>query len=113
MNAGAVYVPRMPVTRAPPSEPNARASAFREEEAFFRNLLAKWTDHGKRQYRLDFRLGEDSEGSPAIWITIFSRDTVNPSKETIQDVDQISDEIRKEVINSEFERWPYFQIKAG
>jgi hypothetical protein len=103
----------MPITRIPPSEPNARASAVREEETFFRNLLEKWADYGGRRHRLEFRLGEDSDGSPAIWITIFSRDSVNPSTETRQEIDQMSDAIRKEIINSDFERWPYFRIKAG
>src|SRR5271170_5840838 len=95
----------MPITRIPPSEPNARASAFREEETFFRNLLEKWADHGGRRHRLEFRLGEDSDGSPAIWITIFSRDSVNPSKETREEIDQMSDGSSLFCVGGMHNRW--------
>jgi hypothetical protein len=103
----------MPIVKVPPSEPSARGSISWEEEDFFRNLIKKWENFSGHNHRLAYRLGEDTDGSPAVWIIIFSGDADNPSRETRQEIGEISDNIRDEIINSDFDRWPYFQIKAA
>jgi hypothetical protein len=99
----------MPTTRIPPSEPNLRGPASGDEALFFRDLMEKWSN---QRYRLQFRFGEDSDGEPAVWITLFVQPDVNPSRETINEIDQLSESIRNEVINSDFRRWPYIQVKT-
>jgi hypothetical protein len=87
-------------------------AASGEEGVFFRDLMAKWGGAGGTRRRLEFRSGEDEDGSLAVWITIFVPADLSPSKQTLEELGRISDKIREEVINSDFGRWPYVQIKT-
>ncbi|MGD0183731.1 MAG: hypothetical protein ABSC25_00595 [Roseiarcus sp.] len=61
---------------------------------------------------IDFRFGEDSDGAPAVWITVLASADVNPSKEKIAELSRAAETLRAAVLNSEFKRWPYVQIKT-
>lgn len=62
--------------------------------------------------RVGFRLGEDSEGAPAVWITLFANDDLKPSKEKIAELQRVANEVRSEVFRSGSERWPYVEIST-
>jgi hypothetical protein len=62
--------------------------------------------------QIDFRFGEDSDDAPAVWITIHANADVNPSKNKITELNRAAETLRAAVLNSEFKRWPYVQIKT-
>ncbi len=60
--------------------------------------------------RMQFRLGEDSAGTPAVWIVFIAHDDANPSAERIASIRRVADDVRSEVLKSGNERWPYVTI---
>lgn len=60
--------------------------------------------------KVDFRLGEDSEGEPAVWIVVKAREDLNPSKEKIAALRRVANDVRSKVISSGSHRWPYIEI---
>jgi hypothetical protein len=61
-------------------------------------------------HRIEFRLGEDSTGAPAVWITLIAKDDLTPSKRKIADLQRVAEEVRSKVRSSESNRWPYVEI---
>jgi hypothetical protein len=59
--------------------------------------------------RVDFRLGEDSTGAPAVWIMFVTHDDLRPSKSKIANFQRVAREVRS-VIHDESGRWPYIDI---
>jgi hypothetical protein len=59
--------------------------------------------------RLEFRLGEDSTGAPAVWIVFVAHDDLKPSKSKIASLQRAADEVRS-IVHSESDRWPYIEI---
>src|SRR6266567_2032908 len=59
--------------------------------------------------RVEFRFGEDSTGAPAVWIVLFARDDLRPSKNKIADLQRVAEEVRS-IVRSESNRWPYVEI---
>ncbi len=82
-----------------------------DEGRFFANLtgLVPLSETIKQ---IEFRFGEDSDGAPAVWITIHAKSDVNPPKEKVAELNRAAETLRAAVLNSEFQRWPYVQIKA-
>jgi hypothetical protein len=62
---------------------------------------------------VDFRFGEDSGGSPAVWIVFRAHDDLNPSQEKLAQIQRFAREIRSGVRESGSERWPYVDIATG
>jgi hypothetical protein len=86
-------------------------AATGEEARFFAQLhslvLLSETIKG-----IDFRFGEDSDDTPAVWITIHATADLSPSKKKIAELNQAAEKLRLAVLNSEFKRWPYVEIRA-
>jgi hypothetical protein len=61
-------------------------------------------------HRIQFRLGEDSQGDPCIWIELVMDDDLNPSKEKMADIRRVKAELRNAIMLSDTERWPYVGI---
>ena len=99
-----------PETIAP--EENYLGAATGEEARFFGNLPRQVGQAPESAKRVDFRLGEDSDGSPAVWITIIANDDLKPSRQKIDEFTQYSQRLRDAVLNSGFGRWPYVRIKT-
>jgi hypothetical protein len=59
--------------------------------------------------RVEFRLGEDSTGAPAIWIVFVAHDDLKPSKSKIASLQRAAEEVRS-IVHSESNRWPYIEI---
>jgi hypothetical protein len=59
---------------------------------------------------MQFRLGEDCEGAPAVWITFVTSDDLKPLKAKIADLQCITGEVRSEILRSGSERRPYIEI---
>ena len=94
-------------------EENYLGAATGDEARFFGNLpqqTGKWPEGVER---VDLRFGQDSDGSPAVWITIIAKNELAPSRKMIDDLTQYSKKLRDAVVRSEFGRWPYVQIKAA
>jgi hypothetical protein len=92
---------------------NDLSAATGEEARFFGNLpqqTGKWPDGVER---VEYRFGEDTDGSPAVWITIIAKNELTPSRKAVDDLTKYSNKLREAVLNSEFGRWPYIQIKAA
>jgi hypothetical protein len=62
--------------------------------------------------RVEFRFGEDSDGSPAVWITIVANADLHPPEAKIEALRRAAEALRTDVLNSENKRWPYVQIKT-
>ena len=93
------------------TEHSYRGAATGEEGRFFSQLhsLVPPTETIKQ---IDFRFGEDSDDTPAVWITIHAKADVNPSKKKIAELNRATETLRSAVLNSQFKRWPYVQIRA-
>jgi hypothetical protein len=59
--------------------------------------------------RVEFRLGEDSTGAPAVWIVFVAHDDLKPSKSKIAGLQRAAEEVRS-IVHSESNRWPYIEI---
>ena len=87
-------------------------AASGEEARFFHELSRKWTPLSDTIRRVEFRFGEDSDHSPAVWITIVTPSDLNPSKEKIDEIHEAGEKFRTEVLNSDTKRWPYVDIRT-
>jgi hypothetical protein len=75
-------------------------AATGEEARFFGNLpqqTGEWPDGVEK---VEYRFGEDSDGSPAVWITIIARNELSPSRKTVDELTTYSNKLRKAVLNS-------------
>ena len=59
---------------------------------------------------VDFRFGTDSEGTPAVWITLMASDDLKPSKEKISDLQRLTREIHAKILQTGSSRWPYIEV---
>jgi hypothetical protein len=59
--------------------------------------------------RVEFRLGEDSTGAPAVWVAFVAHDDLKPSKIKIANLQRAANEVRS-IIHNESNRWPYIEI---
>jgi hypothetical protein len=80
------------------------------EAGLFHDIVRKLGGLPPGVRRVEFHLGEDSEGAPAVWITFVAGDDLKPSKEKIADLQRITNEVRAEILRSDTERWPYVEI---
>jgi len=78
----------------------------------FFTLLHRLAPLTETAREIDFRFGEDSDDDPAVWITNHSGAYVNPSKTKIAELNRATETLRAAILKSEFERWPYVEIKA-
>ncbi len=94
----------------PPDDQSLTGAATVAEARLFHDIVRKVgrLPSGVRQVR--FRFGEDSEGAPAVWITLVAGDDLKPSKEKIGDLQRVTSEVREEILRSDTERWPYVEI---
>ncbi len=98
---------------ASPTFQNRLAGAASGEEAkFFRDLSQKFAGRVSDNARMGFRFGEDSDGQPAVWVTLYVPSDLDPNPRTVGNLKRISEDIRTEILSSEFERWPYVQIRT-
>jgi len=97
-----------PETR--PNEPIPAGAASGDEAGVFHDIIRKIGRLPEGVRRVEFHFGEDSEGTPAVWITFVARDDLKPSKEKISDLQRIANEVRSQVIRSGSDRWPYVEI---
>jgi hypothetical protein len=95
---------------ARPSEPMPPGAPSGDEAQVFHDIVRKIGRLPDDIRRVEFHLGEDSEGAPAVWITLVARDDLQPSKEKISTLQRITNEVRSQVINSGTGRWPYIEI---
>jgi hypothetical protein len=99
--------------RKPAAASNRLSGAASGDEArFFAKNITRWAQLSKIIKRVDYRFGEDSDGSPAVWITIVASADLNPSQQKIEELSRASDAIRRGILGSEFRRWPYVQIET-
>lgn len=101
----------MPKSSPPSTKRQYPGAATGEEGRFFASLsgLVPLSDTIRE---IELRFGEDSDGAPAVWITIHANADVNPSDKKLAELNRAVETLRAAVLNSEFKRWPYVQIKA-
>lgn len=78
----------------------------------FHELSRKWLPLPEIIKRVTFRFGDDSDGSPAVWITIVTDGNINPSRAKIEQLHRAAEAFRADVRNSDTDRWPYIDIKT-
>jgi hypothetical protein len=100
----------IPETRS--GEPALPGAASGDEATVFSEIVRGIGRLPDGVRRVEFHLGEDSEGAPAVWITFIARDDLKPSKAKISDLQRVINEVRSQVIRSGTERWPYFEIET-
>jgi hypothetical protein len=92
------------------STPMPRGAPPVDEDQVFRDIIGKIGHLPEGVRRVEYRLGEDSTGAPAVWFTFISRDDLNPSKEKISEFQRIGKEVREKVRRSDTDRWPFIEI---
>ncbi len=93
------------ITRQPAAPQTAEEAALRDIE---RNLPAlPRSVHG-----VTFRLGENWQGEPAMWIVVQADDDLKPSKKKLETLQAFTDEIRQLIFASGITRWPYVDIET-
>ena len=80
------------------------------EARLFRDIVGKLGDLPPGVRRVEFRFGEDSEGTPAVWLTFVADDDLTPSKEKIASLQKFMNKVRDEIVRSDTARWPYVEI---
>lgn len=88
-------------------EPGAASGA---EARMFHDIVKNLGGLPPGVRRVDFQFGDDSDGTPAVWISFVADDDVRPSKEKIADLRSMMNKVRAEVLLSDTDRWPYVEI---
>lgn len=83
-----------------------------EEAKFFRDLMEKFAGRVDSRAHADFRFGEDRDGRPAVWVTLYAPSDLGPDPLIVGDLKTIPEDIKKEILSSKFERLPYVRIRA-
>ncbi len=60
----------------------------------------------------NFVFGEDTGGSPAVWISVFTKSDSRPSDDDVAHLADLLDGIVVEVLKSDVRHWPYFRFHA-
>ena len=93
-------------------EINPGAASIGEAE-LFRDIAQKWAPLVSDEIsRIDFRYGESSDGSPAVWITVVVPADLRPSKDKINALNRATESIRKDILEADTDRWPYVKIET-
>jgi hypothetical protein len=87
-------------------------AASADEAQVFHAISRKWTPLSHDIRRVEFRFGEDSDGSPAVWITVIVPADLKPSKEKIDNLYYATELFRKDILESDTNRWPYISIQT-
>jgi hypothetical protein len=58
----------------------------------------------------DFVFGEDTDGGPAVWISLWSRSDQRPSDDDVAHVADLIVDIITEVLKSGVRHWPHFRF---
>jgi hypothetical protein len=61
----------------------------------------------------DFELGSDSEGAPAVWVTIFADEQTAPRKQFGRFSLDITAKIHRALSAFGVTRWPYIQMRTS
>ena len=88
------------------------AGAATGEEGRFFAELHKLVPLSETVKQIDFRFGEDSDNEPAVWISIHTSADDNPPKAKIAELNRVAETLRSAILKSEYNRWPYIQLKA-
>jgi hypothetical protein len=62
---------------------------------------------------VEFRFGEDSVGALAVWIVLVAKDELNPSKERMEAIRGVEEDLKAAVRNLGTERWPMSALKTS
>jgi hypothetical protein len=109
MLAGSKWGTPMATIMADDIEPGA---ASVEEARLFHAISRKWTPLSKDITRVQFRFGEASDGSPAVWITVVVPADLKPSEDKIKELYRTTEGFRKDVLEADTDRWPYISIET-
>lgn len=93
-----------------PHEPLLRGAASGDEARLFHDIIRRAGELPPGVHRVEFHFGEDSEGAPAVWITLVADDDLRPSKEKLAAIQRYIKEIKSRVLHSDSERWPFVEI---
>jgi hypothetical protein len=83
-----------------------------EEAKLFHDMARKWTPLSNEIKRVHFRFGEDSDGSPAVWITVVVPTDLKPSKRKIAAIYNATESFKRDVMEAETNRWPYINVET-
>jgi hypothetical protein len=90
----------------------APGAASAEEAKLFHDLARRWMPLSDEIRRVHFRFGEDSDGSPAVWIIVVVPEDLKPSKEKIRALSDLMQSFKDDVHRSDTDRWPYTRIET-
>lgn len=61
----------------------------------------------------EFLFGEDTNGDPAVWISVSTKSDPRPSDDDVAQLADLLDEIVVEVLESGARHWPYFRFHSN
>ena len=94
--------------------PQATASLveFETEQAEIRDIVSKLAAPTEfDRFKLDF--GEDSTGTPAVWVRFIVEDNPQPSEEQVQAATALSHTVTRELLDQGYRWWPYVRFVAA
>ena len=93
-----------------PHEPMLSGAAPDDEPRLSHDIVRSAGELPPGVRRVEFHFGEDSEGAPAVWITLVADDDLRPSKQKLAAIQRYINDIQSRVFRSDSERWPYVEI---
>jgi hypothetical protein len=62
---------------------------------------------------VEFEFGEDATGDPAVWILFRVGADVQPTSAKIDEIDNLAQTMKSEIIGAGAGHWPYVRIQVG
>jgi hypothetical protein len=99
----------MAITKMDEINPGATSVS---EAKLFHDIARNWAPLPHDITRVDFRLGESSDGSPAVWIIVVVPEDLRPSKEKINAIIRATESFKRDILAADTDRWPYIKIET-
>jgi hypothetical protein len=90
----------------------AAGAASGKEAQQLQEVLRRHRPWPKGVERVQLRYGEDSEGSPAVWIVFVASNNMETSKEALAAIRHAAEELRSDIRQTGTVRWPYIMIET-
>lgn len=84
---------------------------FETDATEIRDIVSRFAiPAGFDRFKLDF--GEDSTGTPAVWVRFIVEDDPQPSKKQVEAATQLAQAVTGELLKQEYRWWPYVSFVA-
>jgi hypothetical protein len=83
-----------------------------DEARLFEDIIRAHPDLPEGVHRVEYRLGWDHAGTPAVWFVLKAEDDLKPSKAKVEAINDFGNELISAAFLSDTERWGYIDIET-